>query len=216
MVLISHSNKFIFIKTIKTASTSVETFFERYCNGKGDVIGCRGGNISPNKGTSECKISNTPKNAIIDGKIGWYHHMPPKRIIDKLGEKTWNNHFKFTTVRNPWDAMVSLYFFMGIEKGIEFKEWVKKYRVPLGNWKKYTLNDKVCVDFFIRYENLIEDVKKVIAHLNLDIPEDFKLPSHHSNFRKEKKHYSEYYDEETKKIVYELNKKEIDYFGYIF
>jgi len=31
MVLVSHTHEFIFMKTHKTASTSVEMFFERFC-----------------------------------------------------------------------------------------------------------------------------------------------------------------------------------------
>jgi len=30
-MLVSHLKKFIFIKSMKTASTSVEVYFERYC-----------------------------------------------------------------------------------------------------------------------------------------------------------------------------------------
>jgi len=42
---------------------------------------------------------------------------------------------------------------------------------------------------------------------------DFKLPKNNTTRSKRKK-YTEYYDEETKEIIYNLYKKDFDVFGY--
>jgi hypothetical protein len=42
------------------------------------------------------------------------------------------------------------------------------------------------------------------------------LPSYYSYFRKDKRNYRDYYDDETKEIVTSLFKKEIDLFKYEF
>ena len=91
-MLISHRKKFIYTKTVKTAGSSIESYFEQYCMPNGDweftagreepyinetgIIGYRG---------------NKPSNK------EWYNHMPAAMIKDKIGNSTWDNYFKFIT-----------------------------------------------------------------------------------------------------------------------
>lgn len=147
-------------------------------------------------------------------------------------------HFSFAFVRNPWDRLVSSFFFLnkgGINKYDEqdrdthiskykgnFKHFVKG---ALGNEKKSVFKQQhfrpqftwVCdekgnlaVDFIGKFENMQEDFNKVCNRTGI---RKRKLP--YSN-RTRHKHYSKYYDEETKQIVAETFKKDIEYFGYKF
>lgn len=72
------------------------------------------------------------------------------------------------------------------------------------------INGVLYVDYIIEYKNLTKEFENMFKYLNLDPP---KLPiinkSNHKN-------YQEYYDEESKNFVYELFKKDINYFGYEF
>jgi len=66
------------------------------------------------------------------------------------------------------------------------------------------------LDYIIKFENLENELKNMFKSLNLDYPDIPTINiSNHKNYR-------EYYDNETKEFIYELFKKDINYFGYEF
>ena len=108
--------------------------------------------------------------------------------------------------------MVSSYFFQKPE--LSFKEYAKK-RI-INNLDRCMINGKNVCDYYIKYENLLEDIVNVCKILNIDNYDINDLPSHKSNLREKGIHYRNYYDEETRIKVYENHKQIFEEFGYEF
>ena len=123
MVLISHRFKFIYIKNMKVAGTSIEAYFEKYC-------------MDPNKDhIVEHKLdSSITEYGIVGNREGgkrtkYFEVMGAQTIKKYIGDDIFNSYFKFCAVRNPYDKMVSLYHMMKSRyrvKYIFFDEFVKK------------------------------------------------------------------------------------------
>lgn len=127
------------------------------------------------------------------------------------------NYFKFTFVRNPWDRLVSQY------------QWrlFKRYQDPnqsLGEWltnsydmwqnsqlRMISINNEVMMDFIGRFENLRQDWSRICETLGI---QQQTLP--HLNNLSNRPHYTDFYDDETRKLVEIGCKEEIEYFNYAF
>ena len=69
---------------------------------------------------------------------------------------------------------------------------------------------KILVDFIGKFENLETDFKYICKKININ---EVKLPHKNKTIRK---NYREYYNENTKNIIADWYKKDIDYFKYKF
>jgi len=204
-LIISHKFQYIFIKTQKTASTSIEVALERTC-GEEDII-------------TEYALMRVegfrPRNF-----EGFGQHIAASKIKEKIPNKIWNSYYKFTFERNPFDKMVSWYWDKRWRKKTNesFKEFCiscskEPESFPKG-YELYTENDNVVVDFIGKYEKLNEDFSFVCNKLGIPIKGLF--PCLRSHYRQDPSHYSKYYDSETKKIIENHFSREIKMFDYFF
>jgi len=205
-MIISHSNKFIYFKAQKVAGTSTQRFFEQFCDKNNDIIGWRGKEI------------NRPKDVI------WFNHKCPSKIKETLNDQNvWDNYFKFGNIRNPWDRVVSSYFYKkdtrhNIPHDISFEDFIKqKKQGKLKSLYEWFCIDELQVDYksnmyFIRFENLQEDISKICDILNLKPKEKLK----HENKSNRNTDYKTYYNKETKQIVEEIYQDDIRFFNYTY
>jgi len=151
---------------------------------------------------------------------GFQVHNSAKKIKQKISPEIWNNYFKFAFDRNPFDKMVSMYWHrIGAD---DFKGTFKDFCIDCKNnpdkfpfgFRIYGIDNQIAVDFVGKYETLNKDFQYICKKLNLPCEGD--LPKLRDQFRKDKRHYSEYYDDECKRIVEEHFSKQISYFKYAF
>jgi len=129
-------------------------------------------------------------------------------------------YFKFSFVRNPWDRLVSQFHFNRGKFGMEnysFRDHVQAFYddrvVGRGGAHLAWLvdeNNNMAVDFVGRFENLQEDFNIICDKIG--IPQQ-ELPRKNAT---KHKHYTEYYDDETKELVAKKYAEDIEYFGYEF
>jgi hypothetical protein len=208
MVLVSHKYNFIYIKNYKVAGSSVEAFFGQFCINpkKNYKIAASITQSIDNYGIIGSREPDVRKNDI------WKNHIDALKIKTNLGDDKFNTYFKFANIRNPYDAIVSAYFF---EKSKEnFKDYAKKKIIT--NLERCSINNESVCDFYIRYEHILEDIVEVCKILKIDNYDINDLPKFKSCIRKNKAHYRDYYDEETRIKVYENHKKTFEQFKYEF
>ncbi|WP_409305788.1 sulfotransferase family 2 domain-containing protein [Peribacillus sp. SCS-155] len=224
-MIVSHKHKFIFLKTKKTAGTSIEISLSRYC-GPNDIITP----IAPEDEKIRAGLGIKPQNYIVpfdgtaknkrneDGNIVFSNHNKAKSIREILGQDVWNSYYKFSFDRSPWDKVISYYYFRMAKsnKTIDFEQFLEKKKFKgCYNYPIYTIDDKLAVDFLGKYENLDQDLTAVCEHLGLAY--DGWLPNAKGNYReKNKRNYRNMYNNEQQKLIENFFKKEIDILGYEF
>lgn len=249
-MIISHSHKFIFIHINKCAGTSIGNSLLPYL-GKNDInIGYGNQNnkysfsknilkkifIIPALPIYFKRILTRDHNAKIANIVNeiYYHayvqkkslkkHSPAIAVRNYVGEQVWDTYFKFTFTRNPWDRIVSTYFWykkgwrIGEEwpdkiRELSFKDYVKsKYLCePPSTSFIYDEDENIIIDYAGKQENLQKDYNFILKKVGLPLIE---IPMLNTSIRG--KSYRVYYDNETQSIIREMYKKDIVEFNYEF
>ncbi len=232
-MIISHKHKFIFIKTKKTAGTSIEIALSKYCGPK-DIItriskkdeeirqklGYRG---PQNRRVPFSKYSSSEwiKLLFQGRRYAFRNHMGAEIISKLIDPQIWNSYFKFCFERNPWDKVVSLYSWdYPKEPRPSFSEYIqsgKPNRVLAKEgcgFDLYALKGKIAVDRVCFYENIQQEMEYLAKRL--DLPEVPELPMAKSGTRKDKRHYREFFTPDDRDSISKVFAREITYFGYQF
>jgi hypothetical protein len=207
-VIASHAHRFVFIKTRKTAGTSLEIALSRHC-GPDDIVT----KISPEDEQLRAAAGGVgPQNDDTDPSS--YAHMGARRVIQVIGRETWDAYFTFAVERNPFDVVASSYRYSA-RKPTFTKTFAEFVRTPRRldrlalNERLYRLGGRVVVDRVYRYEDLpaaIADVSDRLG-LALDLPHAKQGSG---------PHYRELYGPGDADIVAQRFARTIREFGYEF
>jgi chondroitin 4-sulfotransferase 11 len=149
--------------------------------------------------------------------------------IEKLN-LNYEDFFKFSLVRNPWDRFVSRYFFE-LTHNLDFykknnldtfDEFVKsqydkfKSKGDRGFLKIepfYYHNGKYCMDFIVKQENFENDFLHVCGKIDIKDPE---ITRYDQGTKRISRDYKNMYNLETKKMIEDMGSDSIEMFEYSF
>lgn len=227
-MIVSHRHRFIFVRTRKTAGTSVEIGLSKFC-GPDDIItrdaddalrrelGYPGPQNDGGIPWTAYTFSEWRRFLTRGERARFKNHTPAARIRALVGEEIWRSYYKFAIERDPWDKAISLYYWRTRDQQprqplLEFLQKVGAR--SLSNAHIYMIDGELAVDRVITYENLATQLEEIRQHLAL--PEPVTLPRAKSTHRTEKSHYSDLIGEAERAVIDATCRREIDLLGYEF
>lgn len=195
-MIISHKNRFVFNKPMKTGGSSLELCLYPYL-GDEDVIG--------NNGKENLAVL---RDLGCKARIDKRSHEPMEALVRAYDWKC-VEYTHFTVVRNPWDRAVSLFYWRNeemrgaphVEARDEFRKWVRFGLRELTNgtcdWAGYPIADVV-----VKYEDLRTGMMELSRMLGIEPLIDTDAHRDKSGLRPDySRAFMDLYDDETWALV---------------
>ncbi len=219
MVLVSHDREFVFLKTRKTAGTSIEMLLEPFCAPKGHVVTEATPCLRTRAGIVGRRILPAPERRFFRRFFpDWRNHMAAVHVAKLLGPRRWNRYTKISSVRDPFDRMVSAFHWhtpdLDPARGIpdQFRDFLR------GKWPNddviVSVDGRMVVDHFIRFEFIREDLAMVADRLGLEIDLGDLPHAKDHKARRMAKSIDAYYDDDAIQIVRDRMAWVFDNFDY--
>lgn len=228
-MIISHKHKFIFIKTAKTAGTSIEIFLSKHC-GENDIVTPFGapaeGHVPRNyKGLwnpiPEMLLSKGRDRLRVLSRLlkrrKFYNHIAAKFVRTMVPKDIWNGYFKFCVDRNPWDKTLSHYHMIKQWKGgqLSFERYIRRGKFAL-NFPMYTdSRGNLLVDRVVKYESLTAELAQIFQQLGIPFEGSLGVKAK-SEYRKDRTPYQQVFKDDQRKIIERAFRREIEMHGYDF
>jgi hypothetical protein len=176
MIYLKHEN-LLFIKPFKVAGTSFEIALSKFAKDE-DVISylrvdepVRRAYGFPGPQNHTWTICDLLRMRMVDKlrfiirpsfRQKYRQHIPPKKIANRLGPD-FDKAFKVSIVRNPFDFLVSLYFWQTKSKKFDSDEFERYVSDNPSNIVKnniyYYFNRQSIIDHYIRFEEFERDIR---------------------------------------------------------
>ena len=223
-MIISHKHRFIFLKTRKTAGTSIDMALSERC-GPEDVIAP----VNPHdEGVKNQTGSRTSQNFEVPSVhwtmkdlarllmrakgVVYTEHMSAASVKRRVGRKVWNEYYKFCVERDPFDKAISLYYwrtrdlvprpsFLEFLRGVDDRS--------LSNFHIYSIKGSLVMDEIVRYESLNSGLKLVTDRLGMN---PLVLSNAKSSYRQEDGDVL--MSPEAVRIIGRVCRREIELFDY--
>jgi len=208
---ISFTHRFIFVHVYRAGGQSVSAALRPYA-------------YVPNRYIARVPVVRKLGKARIQGlRDHYYGHIKAKELEAALPAQIFDTFFKFTFVRNPWAWQVSIYHYVRqradhpdharyteFASFSDYLDW-RVHEAGVELQKEFVMSDsgRLLVDFVGHQETLVQDFATVSERVGIDASLPHKNRSAHGDFR-------EYYTAETRALVAEAYKEDIELFGYDF
>lgn len=214
-MLLSYRKKFIFVHIFKTAGTSVmdvflpdSRFIDRLVYGKYSRFFF----LVLNRVLNISDLGNKYYT-------GFHKHATAQDI--SLGFDLYKDYYVFVFVRNPYDLMVSLYFYIRQSKShkynsvaisMSFPDFVEWYvnKSPYRQVDFVYANNVCLVNYIAKFENLSEELSYICDKLNIS----FSGLGHKNRSKDKSKKIMAYYDDSSLRLVNEYYSDDFEKFGY--
>jgi hypothetical protein len=210
-MLLSKNKNFMFFAVPKTGTTFAKNHFKKHIKDAEDISDVQHG--------KHCSQIHQ-HSGIID-------------VFYLMDEQKYNNTFKVAFTRNPFDRVVSWFSYLTQKlDGVSQRERHKKFygdSYLTGDFSDFVLNapdwcfsnsvsfminrfGHIELDYIGKCENYTDDLNYICEKIEIPfikIKSERENASHH-------KHYTEYYNDKTRKVVEQRMKLDLDYFNYKF
>lgn len=245
-MIISHKHKFIFVKTAKTAGTSIEIFLDQYC-GENDILtpfAFPEKNHTPRNYRGLFNPLPEIRQKFVTNSLSWvqlrsmlknfftlqrfYHHIPAYKIKRRVKEEVWDSYYKFAVERNPWEKVISGWFYyrnfynkdLTLDKYLKFCKRRKKRRgrgTGVCPYNYPNYTDPKTGEVLVDRVLRYENLSEEFSEVLAEVGINSKSKLDvYAKKGGERKKYTEYYSKVQRELVGEMFAKEIELHGYNF
>lgn len=240
-MIISHEHKFIFIKSRKTAGTSIEMALEKIC-GPDDVITPDGpiptknDVLLPKARNYKGRFNPIPelamaRSAVDVGRIlrdsykwpKYYNHMRAYSVKSRTNFNIWDGYYKFCFERNSWDKAISFYYWFNradpnrVSVGDFIRMGGKGGTADRSfptDWARYTLDNKIILDDVYGFDDIAGGLRTALgkAGVSDEVIRSVEIPRLKSEVRDRGASFR--FDDASNRVIETIFAKEIRTFSY--
>lgn len=220
-MIVSHNFKFIFVHVSKTGGSSIQEQFRKVNNWQVDVAG---------------KSREQAQRLLDDHYKYAFNHYSFAQIKYLWGALTYAEYFKWAVIRNPFDRVISAYYFHKYKSEVEndaasqevlgnttsLEEFICNKQEHLGTKQVDMLSIDGIIDCTVyRFEDGLDNaVRRASTHINNVFP-NFpimeKLTARElTQHRTDRRHYREVITPECRAIIEGKYKEDFETFGYMW
>lgn len=228
-MIVSHSHKFIFIKTRKSAGTSIEVYLSQFCSDS-DIVTPIIPHVEPHVSRNHRGLWNPIQDLLDKQNKGlrqelqdfvrlrkYYNHIPARVLKRRLPSGLWDEYFKFCVERNPWDKTLSHYH--NLNKFADGQLTIDQYLANGDLCADHAIysspSGELMVDRVLRYEKLNEELDEVLHSLGVPFSGSLDVNAK-SEHRRDKRSYRDVLTARQGKSIGDLFSTEIALHGYTY
>lgn len=224
-MIVLHEQRVIFLKTRKTAGTSIEIALSSLAS-PGDIVTplipedekarfrATGMMACNHDLPLHCYNSRDFARRLVKRtRPRLTSHSPAQRVKSVVGERVWQTYFKFAVERDPFDRLESLYWWDTRARFAQptLNEFI--HSLPedrLSNYSIYSIDGVYCLDRLIQFENLQAELQQLTVDLGIKLPD---LPRSKSGIRQSTT-ARESLDRRARTTISYVCRRELALFGY--